>query len=108
MPLLLFIDADLWAPHERARRSGHERTVHWAWMAFLVFPCAVAGFPLWNWVLKYLPASTAAFAIFLGPPLTFLFSFLMQGLVPQPLELVGGSIVLGGVGIVIARRWRTP
>ncbi len=95
LPLWLFVDADLWG---RARGLTASQ---WGIVGYLVVPSAVLAFPLWNWLLKHLPASTVGFTVFLNTPLTFLFAFVLLGTRPSPVDLVGAAVVLTGVGIVV-------
>ena len=85
----------------------------WTAVAYLAFPCTVAGFALWTWLLRYLPASTVGLTVFLNPPLTTLSKLALSALLPgvflfaiNPLEMVGGAVAMLGlfVSIGLGRR----
>ena len=97
LPLLVWLGTDLGGQlfGSGARALGAR---DWALLLYLIGPCTLLGFPLWNWLVKHLPASTVGFTVFLNPPLTFGFSYLFQGVAPLPLEVAGTVVVLAGVG----------
>ena len=64
-----------------------------------LFPAAV-GYVLWARVLAVLPASKAATALFLVPPLSLLIAWAWLHEVPTLLGVVGGVLALTGVGLV--------
>jgi drug/metabolite transporter (DMT)-like permease len=83
----------------------------WAALAYLALPSTVLGFALWTWLLRFLPASTVGFTVFLNPPLTTLSKFLFATLLPstflftiQPREWLGGAITLAGMAIAVYSR----
>jgi O-acetylserine/cysteine efflux transporter len=100
LPLLLGLDARLWAKL-RGVGSPAFGWREWLLLLYLIGPCTLFGFPVWNWLVKHLPASTVGFTVFLNPPLTFAFSFLLQGSVPVALEAAGAAVVLLGVAVVV-------
>jgi O-acetylserine/cysteine efflux transporter len=80
----------------------------WAAVAYLALPSTVLGFALWTWLLRFLPASTVGFTVFLNPPLTTLSKFLFATLLPatflftiQPREWMGGILTLAGLAIAV-------
>lgn len=103
LPLLACIDASLWA-RLGGRGEGGFGLTEWAYLLYLVGPCTLFGFPVWNWLVKHMSASAVGFTVFLNPPFTFASAYLLQGVPPLPLEVVGAAIVLIGVGIVVVGR----
>ncbi len=78
----------------------------WAWLLYLAVLATVVGFAVWNWLLRYLPASTVGLTVFFNPPLTTISKVILAATLPAtfafkvtPLEGVGGAIVLLGLGI---------
>lgn len=87
----------------------------WGAIAFLTIGCTVVGFLIWVRLLSALPASLVGFTVFLNPPLTTLSKLVLAFAFPaafrftvQPLEVVGGVIVLVGVAIAIRRSQEMP
>ena len=97
LPLLAWMGTDL-GDRMCGRGPGAFGPRDWGLLLYLIGPCTLFGFPVWNWLVKHLPASTVGFTVFLNPPLTFGFSYLLQGVVPLPLEIAGAVVVLAGVG----------
>lgn len=80
----------------------------WLALGYLVLPCTVAGFAVWTWLLRRLPASTVGFTVFLNPPLTALSKLALAALVPavfvfqiEPQEWAGGLLALAGLAIAV-------
>jgi|GEM_PF-1050522 len=80
-------------------------------MAFLVLPCTVLGFALWAWLLKYMPASSVGFTVFLNPPMTTSFKAIYALILPAIFsfevvnqEMLGGALALTGLAIAVVRR----
>jgi O-acetylserine/cysteine efflux transporter len=105
LPLWLGLDASLF---DRLRGVGPGALGgrEWLLLLYLVGPCTLFGFPLWNWLVKHLPASSVGFTVFLNPPLTFGFAYLFHGAVPLPLEVAGAVVVLAGIAVVLVPRSR--
>jgi drug/metabolite transporter (DMT)-like permease len=100
-PLLFLGAASQWA--------GLDST-GWAALLYLAVPCTVLGFALWTWLLQHLPASTVGFTVFLNPPLTTTWKFLLATVAPAtfafsvlPREWFGGSLTLIGMAIAVYR-----
>jgi drug/metabolite transporter (DMT)-like permease len=70
-----------------------------------LFPGAAA-YLAWAFVLSQLPAGRAASSLYLVAPVAILIAWLVLGERPTPVALLGGCIVLAGVGLVNARRYR--
>jgi drug/metabolite transporter (DMT)-like permease len=82
----------------------------WLALGYLVLPCTVAGFAVWTWLLRRLPATSVGFTVFLNPPLTALSKLALAALFPatflfaiEPQEVLGGLLALAGLGIAV---WR--
>jgi O-acetylserine/cysteine efflux transporter len=80
----------------------------WGAVLYLAVPCTVLGYALWNWLLRFLPASTVGFTVFLNPPLTTASKFLLAAWLPatfafaiRPLEWAGGVVTLAGLAIAV-------
>ena len=83
----------------------------WAAVLYLALFCTLLGFLLWTWLLQHLPASSVGLTVFLNPPLTLGSKALLTWAFPgtflfavEPLEIAGGAVVLGGLGVALARR----
>jgi drug/metabolite transporter (DMT)-like permease len=82
----------------------------WGYLAYLSVFCTVVGFALWTWLLSRLQASTVGFTIFLNPPMTTGYKYLLAALFPAvfaftvaPGEALGGLVVLAGVAVAVLR-----
>lgn len=80
-------------------------------LLYLSIPCTVLGFAMWTWLLRFLPASTVGFTVFLNPPMTTTSKFVLSWLLPAtfaftilPQEWAGGALTLTGLAIAV---WRT-
>lgn len=85
----------------------------WAAVLYLTFPCTVLGFAVWTWLLKYLPASSVGFSVFLNPPLTTVSKLTLAAVAPAVFlfhvtaqEMVGGAVALAGLLVAVAPRRR--
>lgn len=83
----------------------------WLALLYLSVLCTVVGYAVWCWLLRFLPASTVGFTVFLNPPLTTLSKLLLAALLPatfvwslEPLELLGGALTLTGLALAVGRR----
>jgi len=100
--ILPLMPASVWG--EVAALDAHG----WGAVLYLAVPCTVLGYALWNWLLRFLPASTVGFTVFLNPPLTTASKFVLATWLPAtfaftilPLEWVGGAVTLTGLGIAV-------
>jgi len=108
--LLPLVPGSVWREITALDRPG------WAAVLYLSVPCTVLGYALWTWLLRYLPASTVGFTVFLNPPLTTLSKLALATLLPatflltiRPQEWLGGVLTLVGMGIAVwAPRRRPP
>ncbi len=87
----------------------------WGALLFLSIPCTVLGFAVWTWLLRFLPASTVGFTVFLNPPLTTTSKFLFATALPavfvfdiRPLEWLGGAVTLLGLSVAVWVRAGRP
>lgn len=71
---------------------------------FLSLVCTVAGYAVWNWALKRLPAGEVAAFIFLNPPFANFWGWLIEGTPLKAPFVVGALILLGGVALILFRR----
>lgn len=74
----------------------------WGSVAFLVLPSTILAFALWIVALRYWRASTASLFVYLNPPLTALFAWMLLGQGITPLFSLGGLVMLGGVLLATA------
>lgn len=77
-----------------------------AWLIGLALIAQVAGWLLIGYALPRLPAVETATIILLQPALTILWGSMIFGERPSALQIVGATIVLGGVGFVALARSR--
>ncbi|HWI63844.1 MAG TPA: DMT family transporter [Symbiobacteriaceae bacterium] len=86
--------------------SGFAPVNWWLFAALAVFP-TIFGHTLFNWALKFVPASVISVSI-LGEPIgASILAWLIWGKVPGPLNLVGGTLILIGIGLFQWRRETT-
>jgi len=97
-------------PGEVWGRLGRLDSAGWGATLYLSIPCTVLGYALWTWLLRFLPASTVGFTVFLNPPLTTVSKLVLATLLPATFlftielqEWLGGALTLVGMGIAIYR-----
>ncbi len=80
----------------------------WTAVLFLSVLCTLAGYAVWNWLLRHLPATTVGFTVFLNPPLTTVSKLLLATLLPaafvfqlSALEWLGGGLALAGLALAV-------
>ncbi|MEA5456414.1 EamA family transporter [Sinomonas sp. JGH33] len=71
---------------------------------FTVVLASLVGYTAWNSLLGKYPAAAVVPYTLLVPPVGMLAAWLAFGEVPQPLEIVGGAVLLTGVGTTLVRR----
>jgi len=80
----------------------------WIALAHLSLLCTIAGYAIWFWALKHLPASSVGAFVFLNPPLTLAFGIVWGTEVFHWSTVVFGLVTLLGValsaGILAPRR----
>jgi drug/metabolite transporter (DMT)-like permease len=69
----------------------------WLNVLYLALVVSVASFVLFYWVVRRVGAGVAAMTSYFVPVLTLAMAVVLLGDRPQPLQLVGGLVILGGV-----------
>lgn len=85
----------------------------WAALLYLSILCTLLGYAVWVWLLRYLPASTVGFTVFLNPPLTTLSKLALSLAFPAVFlwrmnasEWLGGGLALAGLALAVWPRRR--
>ncbi|WP_350346900.1 EamA family transporter [Agromyces sp. G08B096] len=73
-------------------------------LAYTVVLASLLGYSIWNSLLGRYPAALVAPFALLAPPVGLLAAALVLGEVPNPLELAGAVVLVGGVAIGQLRR----
>jgi drug/metabolite transporter (DMT)-like permease len=68
--------------------------VQWTSIMYLAIICSGCGYLLWNYALSKLEAMTAAVWLYLEPVVAFIGEALLFNMVPKPLTLLGGGVIL--------------
>lgn len=82
-------------------------TTGWAWMAYLVVGGTVIPYLVWWRALSELSAASTTAYMYAIPLAALVWSLLILGIVPSPIALGGGAIVIAGVAMIQLNR-RTP
>jgi len=87
-------------------------TIRWPTIASVAFTAGLAslvGYTIWNMLLGRYPAALVAPFALLTPPVGLAAAALLLGQVPNPLELAGSAVLVGGVAVgQVRRRSREP
>jgi drug/metabolite transporter (DMT)-like permease len=75
----------------------------WLNVLYLALIGSVASFILFYWVVRRVGAGVAAMTSYLVPVLTLAMAVVLLGDRPQPLQLVGGVVILSGVRLATLR-----
>ena len=75
----------------------------WLNVLYLALIGSVASFILFYWVVRRVGAGVAAMTSYLVPVLTLVMAVVLLGDRPQPLQLVGGLVILAGVRVATLR-----
>jgi drug/metabolite transporter (DMT)-like permease len=75
----------------------------WLNVLYLALIGSVASFILFYWVVRRVGAGVAAMTSYLVPALTLAMAVVLLGDRPQPLQLVGGVVILAGVRLATLR-----
>jgi len=75
----------------------------WLNVLYLALAVSVASFILFYWVVRRVGAGVAAMSSYFVPVLTLAMAVIFLGDRPQPLQLVGGAIILAGVRVATLR-----
>ena len=78
----------------------------WLNILYLALIGSVASFILFYWVVRRVGAGVAAMTSYLVPLLTLAMAMVLLGDRPQPLQLVGGVVILAGVRLATLRLTR--
>jgi drug/metabolite transporter (DMT)-like permease len=78
----------------------------WLNVLYLALIGSVASFILFYWVVRRVGAGVAAMTSYLVPVLTLAMAVVLLGDRPQPLQLVGGVVILAGVRVATLRLTR--
>ena len=78
----------------------------WLNVLYLALIGSVASFILFYWVVRRVGAGVAAMTSYLVPVLTLAMAVVLLGDRPQPLQLVGGLVILAGVRLATLRLTR--
>jgi drug/metabolite transporter (DMT)-like permease len=71
----------------------------WTAVAFLVVFATILGFVLFYWAVRRFGAALGAMVGYLVPIAAVLVAFVFLGERPEPLQLIGGAVVLAGVRV---------
>jgi drug/metabolite transporter (DMT)-like permease len=88
--------------HGYADVAGWSVTV-WLNVLYLALVGSVASFILFYWVVRRVGAGIAAMTSYLVPVLTLGMAVVLLGDRPQPLQLIGGAVILAGVRLASLR-----
>lgn len=86
--------------------TGFEAVNWWIFVALAVFP-TIFGHTLFNWALKFVPASVVSVSVLGEPVGASILAWALWRAVPGPLTLVGGTLILIGIGLFQWRRETT-
>jgi len=75
----------------------------WLNVLYLALAVSVASFILFYWVVRRVGAGVAAMSSYFVPVLTLVMAVVFLGDRPQPLQLVGGVVILAGVRLATLR-----
>ena len=81
-------------------------TAVWLNVLYLALAVSVASFILFYWLVARVGAGIAAMSSYFVPVLTLAMAVLLLGDRPQPLQLVGGAVILAGVRLGTLRTAR--
>lgn len=78
----------------------------WLAILYLVVFATIIGFVLFYWAVQRFGASVGATTTYLVPVATLVLAYAILGERPQPLQLVGGLVILAGVRVATLRHTR--
>lgn len=76
----------------------------WLALGYLILGATIVGFLLFFWAVRRYGAGVSAMTTYLVPVATLLLAFVVLGERPEPLQLVGGAVILLGVHVATRRR----
>ena len=71
----------------------------WVMLIALAIGPTLMGYGLYNVSLRYLPSSTANLVVMIEPVFTALVAFFLFGEILNPLQILGGGLILASVGL---------
>lgn len=80
----------------------------WLNVLYLALVVTVGSFTLFYWVVRRVGAGVAAMSSYFVPVLTLLMAVVFLGERPQPLQIVGGLVILAGVRVATLRTAEPP
>lgn len=89
---------------EGVAHLSHAPARAWWCVAELGLVPAVIGYAVWSFVIGALGAARGAMMLYFLPPVTFILAFLLEGVWPDLVTLLGGAVVLLGVGMSRIKR----
>jgi drug/metabolite transporter (DMT)-like permease len=92
----------IWATPELLSQIPDATATAWLGVVGLVVVVSAGGYVSMANAVKLLGVSKAAIAYYLVPPVAILYTFLIFGDVPLPLEYLGVAIVIFGVGVALS------
>jgi O-acetylserine/cysteine efflux transporter len=101
---MLALSALVDGPAELLGALGHLTLPAWLSTVFTVVLASLVGYSAWNTLLGTYPAAAVVPYTLLVPPVGMVGAWLAFGEVPEPLELVGGAVLLSGVATAVLRR----
>lgn len=92
---------------------GYADVLSWpvsAWLAvgYLVAVGTILGFVLFYWAVRRFGAGTGAMSSYLVPVAALILAFVFLAERPQPLQLIGGAVILAGVRVATLSRSSVP
>jgi len=80
----------------------------WLSIGYLVVFATIVGFVLFYWAVRRFGAGIGAMSSYMVPVAALLLAFVFLAERPQPLQLLGGAVILAGVRIATLGRGATP
>ena len=76
----------------------------WVWMIYTAIGGTVLAYYLWYWALQRLEANKTMSYNYAVPISALLWSWLVMGILPSSLSILGGVILVGGVYLTQTQR----
>lgn len=101
---MLALAAAVEGPDAVVGSLAHLSLPAWVSTLFTVLLASLVGYSAWNSLLGKYPAAAVVPYTLLVPPVGLAAAWIAFGEVPQPLEALGGLVLLAGVGATFVRR----
>jgi len=75
---------------------GSLQTGQWLSIFYLALVCSCVGYFLWNYALSKLETVKASVWLYLEPVSAFMGEFLIFGITPSPMTVIGGGAIIVG------------